>query len=132
MATERWGGGRGEETKCLERMKGRRCFFPLEFTFSRRTGRFSSACAHSIVFHIVGQVAINYGTERALNYARGTINRDTAGETVDVNKASCRVESVPSDVYTPAIRRSTLIEFPSDAAQPSRTRFYGQSPWPAL
>ena len=30
---------------------------------------------------------------RALNYARETINRDT-GETVDVNKASCRVESV--------------------------------------
>lgn len=43
---------------------------------------------------------------------------------VDVNKASCRVESVFSDVYTPAIWRSTLIEFSSDATS-RHARVYG-------
>lgn len=43
---------------------------------------------------------------------------------VDVNKASCRVESVFNDVYTPAIWRSTLIEFSSDATS-RHARVYG-------
>lgn len=122
MATE---GGGGGGTKSLKRASSlsilRRIYIFFVKKGGSRTRMCVCVCVCTIVFHIVGRDKLRY--PRALNYARETINRDT-GETVDVNKASCRVESVPSDVYTPAIRRSTLIEFSSDAPQPSRTRLW--------